>query len=80
MLLKSSSSTELETGVVSLPSRQRVGLLRFAGPDGLEIDVLEALTRENAVFDYLRRDLRHCLRARSRLDGLCVRSAVFSVF
>lgn len=41
MLLKSSSSTELETGVVSLPSRQRVGLLRFAGPDGLEIDVLE---------------------------------------
>ena len=51
MLLKSSSSTELETGVVSLPSRQRVGLLRFAGPDGLEIDVLEALTRENAVFD-----------------------------
>jgi len=44
MLLKSSSSTELEleTAVASLPSRQRVGLLRFAGPDGLEIDVLKA--------------------------------------
>ena len=80
-MLKSSSSAELDTAVDSLPSpRHRVGLLRFAGPEGLEIDGFAVRLTRATMLIYLWRYLCRCLWGGSGLDRLCIRSSVFSIF